>query len=89
MTALRLRAWWAMAPVIAAGVVIVGMGHVRLAGYVVAAGMGFGALLRLVLPRSLSGGLAVRSRVIDVLTMTILGVALAVATFALDLRPRG
>ena len=89
MTALRLRWWWAMAPVVLAGLVIFGWGAVRLAGYVVAAGVGLGALLRLILPTARSGGLAVRSRGVDVLTMAALAIALAVITTTLDLRPRG
>jgi hypothetical protein len=78
-----------MSPVVVAGLVIFAWGNVRLAGYVVAAGMGVGALLRLVLPTGLSGGLAVRSRTIDVLTMAVLGIALAVVTNSLNLHPRG
>jgi hypothetical protein len=89
MTAPRLRWWWAMAPVVVAGVVLFVLGDVRVAGFVVAAGVGLGALLRLVLPTARSGGLAVRSRVVDVLTMAVLAVAMAVVTAALDLRPRG
>jgi hypothetical protein len=44
-------------------------------------------MLRLVLPTARSGGLAVRSRGVDVLTMAALGVGLAVITSVLDLRP--
>jgi hypothetical protein len=63
--------------------------QVRLAGYTVAAGLLLAALLRLVLPASRSGGLVVRSRAVDVLTMAVLGFGLAVITYTLDLRPRG
>jgi hypothetical protein len=63
--------------------------QVRLAGFVLAAGLGLAALLRLVLPASRSGGLVVRSRAVDVLTMAGLGVALAVITAVLDLTPQG
>jgi hypothetical protein len=85
MTALRLRWWWAMAPIVLAGVVLFATGHVRLAGFVVAGGVGFGALLRLVLPTARSGGLAVRSRGVDVLTMAVLAVALFAVTVGLKL----
>jgi hypothetical protein len=64
-------------------------GEIRLAGYLMAAGLGFAALLRLVLPESRSGGLAVRSRLVDVATMAVLGLALAAITWSLDLTPRG
>jgi hypothetical protein len=89
MTAPRLRWWWAMAPIVLAGVLWFGFDRVRLAGFVVAGGIGLGALLRLVLPTARSGGLAVRSRFVDVLTMAVLAVALAAITALLDLRPRG
>ena len=77
-----------MAPVLMAGMTIFALGNVRLAGYVMAAGVGLGAVLRLVLRTSRSGGLAVRSRVIDVVLMTGLALALAVITYSLDLTPR-
>ena len=89
MTPPRLRWWWAMAPVVLVGVLIFAPGHVRLAGFVVAAGIALGALLRLVLPKARSGGLAVRSRGVDVLTMAVLAIALALITAALDLQARG
>ena len=88
MTAPRLGWWWVAAPVMVLGVVIVPFDEVRLAGVVIAAGLGLAALLRLVLPTARSGGLAVRSRGVDVATMAALGLALAVITSVLDLSPR-
>jgi len=88
MTAPRLGWWWLAAPVLVLGVVLFLFDEVRPAGYTIAAGLGLAALLRLVLPTARSGGLAVRSRGVDVLTMAVLGLALAVITSVLDLRPR-
>ena len=85
MTPPRLRWWWAMAPVVLVGVLIFAPGKVRLAGFVVAAGIGLGALLRLVLPTARSGGLAVRSRAVDVLTMAVLAIVLVAITAGLKL----
>ncbi|SES46926.1 Protein of unknown function [Pedococcus cremeus] len=89
MTAPRLGWWWVATPVLLAGMVFFALDQVRTAGYVLAAGLGLAALLRLVLPASRAGGLAVRSRAADVLTMAGLGLVLAVVTRVLDLTPQG
>ncbi len=89
MTIPRLGWWWVATPVLALGIVAFGFGHVRLAGFVLAGGLGIAAVIRAVLPTERSGGLVVRSRVVDVLTMGLLGLALAVITASLDLSPRG
>jgi len=89
VTAPRLGWWWVATPVLLAGLVFFGLDQVRTAGYVLAAGLGLAALLRLVLPASRAGGLAVRSRAADVLTMAGLGLVLAVVTRVLDLTPQG
>lgn len=89
MTAPKLGWWWVATPVLLAGMAFFALDQVRLAGYVLAAGLGLAALLRLVLPASRAGGLAVRSRAVDVLTMTGLCLVLAVITRVLDLTPQG
>jgi hypothetical protein len=89
VTGPRLGWWWLAAPVLLLGVVFFVLDEVLLAGYTIAAGLGLAAVLRLVLPTAHSGGLAVRSRGVDVATMAVLGVALAFITSVLDLRPRG
>ena len=76
-------------PALLLSVVAYSRGEIRLAGDLMAASLGLAALLRLVLPEGRSGGLAVRSRLVDVATMATLGVALAVVTTVLDLTPRG
>jgi len=88
MTAPRLGWWWVPAVVVVAGLVLFVRDEVRTAGFVVAAGVLVGALLRLVLPTNHSGGLAVRSKAVDVLLMTVLGLGLATITAVLDLTPR-
>lgn len=85
MTAPRLGWWWVAAPVLGLGVAVFALDQVRFAGYLIAAGLGLAAVLRLVLPTARAGGLAVRSRAVDVLTMAALGLALAVVTYALVL----
>ena len=89
MTIPRLGWWWVATPVLALGIVAFGFGHVQLAGFVMAGGLLMAALIRAVLPTERSGGLVVRSRVVDVATMALFGVGLAVITASLDLRPRG
>ena len=87
MTAPRLGWWWVATPVLVLSVIAYSRGEITLAGYLMAAGLGLAALLRLVLPEARSGGLAVRSRLVDVATMALLGLGLAVVTSLLDLRP--
>ncbi|HEY7717151.1 MAG TPA: DUF3017 domain-containing protein [Pedococcus sp.] len=87
MSAPRLRWWWAPVPVLLAGLALLAVDRVRLGGYVLAAALALGALLRLVLPASASGGLVVRSRTVDVVTMALLAGALFLVTAVLDLRP--
>lgn len=87
MTAPKLGWWWVATPVMLAGLVLFALDRPRLGGFVLAGGLGLAALLRLVLPPSASGGLVVRSRAVDVVTMALLGGALFVITAVLDLRP--
>jgi hypothetical protein len=87
VTAPKLGWWWAATPVLLVGLLFFALDRARLGGFMVAAGLGLAAGLRLVLPNSASGGLVVRSRAVDVLTMALLGGALFVVTAVLDLRP--
>jgi len=89
VTAPRLGWWWAIAPLLLLGLAVFALGGVRAGGFLVAAAVALAAVLRLVLPTARAGGLAVRSRTADVLTLTALAVALAVVTAVLDLTPRG
>ena len=89
MTAPKLGWWWVATPVLALGLVAYAADRVQLAGYLLAAGAGLAALIRLVLPTARAGGLAVRSRFTDVVLLAGFAVAIAVVTSVLDLRPRG
>ena len=89
MTAPRLGWWWALPPVLLLGLVAIAAHEVRAGGFILAAGVGLAAILRLVLPKARSGGLMVRSRAADVTTLAALAIGLAVVTKVLDLRPRG
>lgn len=75
---------WALLVVLAA--IVVGMiyayfGHWRRAALMVAGALMLGAGLRLVLPREWAGLLVVRRRTLDVTTMSLMGIAIAVVAF--------
>jgi hypothetical protein len=59
------------------GVVAAAQHHWRKGVYVVAAALLLGAVLRLVLPTRRAGTLAVRGKPVDVVTLLVLGAALA------------
>ncbi len=84
----RLGVWWVVALAIVVGVAWAATDHFLRATVTLAVGCLVGALLRLVLPPERAGGLVIRSRVADVLVLTVLGVALLATGFALDLRAR-
>ena len=90
MTSPRLGVWWLCAAglVLGVGIMVVDGSRLRTGGYVVAGSLAAAALLRLLLPRRLAGGLQVRSRAVDVLTLAGLAVAVGVLVTVVDLRPR-
>lgn len=88
MTSAPLGALWLVAGALISGLTLVGFGHVRPGGFVVALTLMVAALLRLMLPRARAGGLVVRSRIADAVFLLGMGLALFVIVFALDLRPR-
>ena len=69
---------WLKALLVALSVVVTVAVNFRLGGYVLATSALFGAAARAVLPEYLCLGLLVRSRRQDVITLFVLGVALAV-----------
>lgn len=76
--------------VLVAGLAIVLIGHRALVGgMVMGAAFLLAALLRLVLPEERAGGLAVRSRAVDLLSLIGLAVAVMVAFALVDWAPRG
>ncbi len=88
MTAQRLVGpWLVLAGVVLVAVGAVVAGHVRLGGYLLAAGFAVSALLRLVLPLRAAGAAAVRSRTTDVVGLSLVAVAAAVLTATLNLTP--
>ena len=88
MTAAPFGALWLIAAALISGMALIGFGHVRTGGLVVAGALVVAAALRSMLPRGPAGGLVVRSRMTDVLFLLGMGVALFVIVIALDLRPR-
>jgi hypothetical protein len=64
--------------VVATGVAMVAADKWRWGLYVVGAGLVLGAALRLLLPVRRVGGLAVRGRFVDVLTLAVFGAAVLV-----------
>lgn len=78
-----LGPWWAVAVVAVAGLwLITAGGHLRIGGFVVAASLVLAAVLRAVLPEARGGGIEIRSRLRDVLTMLV-AAALVFAVFFL------
>jgi hypothetical protein len=82
----KLGWWWVAAPVLVLGLVAFAFDRILLGGYQLAAGAGLAAIIRLVLPRADAGGLAVRSKFVDVTLLLGFAIALAVITSVLDLR---
>jgi hypothetical protein len=64
--------------IVAAGVLIAALHHPRSGMFVVCGGLGFGAVLRLVLSPRNAGSLVVRKRRVDVVVLAGLAVALGV-----------
>lgn len=62
----RLGPWWAVALTAAVGIGLAAVGLIRLGGYVLAAALAVGAVVRALLPRAPAGGIAVRRRWMDV-----------------------
>ena len=88
MSSGRFGALWLVAAALLTGVAVIGFGHVRWGGLVIAGTLVAAGLLRLMLPQPRAGGLVVRSRLADVVFLLAMGLALFVIVFALDLRPR-
>jgi Protein of unknown function (DUF3017) len=89
MTSARIGALWLIAAALTLGLAVIGFGHVRLGGLIVAGATFFAALLRLMVSPARAGGLVVRSRPVDVVFLLVMAVGLFVIVIALDLRPRG
>ncbi|MEO7745177.1 MAG: DUF3017 domain-containing protein [Actinomycetota bacterium] len=79
--------WLALAFLVLVAVGAVVAGHVRLGGYLLAAGFAVSAVLRLALPSRVVGAAAVRSRTTDVVGLALVAVAAAALTATLKLTP--
>jgi hypothetical protein len=79
----RLGLWWVLGGFALAGMgLIVLDGRLRIGGFVIGVGLLVAAVLRLVVPEPHGGGIEVRSRVRDVLTL-VLAAALVFGAFFL------
>lgn len=78
-----LGLWWVLPIGLTVAMVVLFQGGVRPAGYTLAGTLVVAAIARLVLPREAVGGLLVRSRSWDVLTLLALAVAVVVISATL------
>ena len=78
-----LGLWWVLPTGLTIAMVVLFQGGVRPAGYTMAGTLDVAAILRLVLPRATVGGLLVRSRSWDALTLVVLAVAVTVISATL------
>ncbi|WP_338748390.1 DUF3017 domain-containing protein [Janibacter alittae] len=83
-----LAAWWVIAAGVVVGLIFVLTDHVLRATAVLGATLVLAAVLRIVLSTDRAGGLVVRSRVLDVLTLVVLAGLIVVSGFTLDMTPR-
>lgn len=81
-----LGLWWLLPLGLAGALWVLMAGGLRSYGYAMAATLAVAALVRLVVPRALSGGLVVRSRLWDVVSLMALSLAAAVLTASLVIR---
>lgn len=83
----HLNLWWVLAAGIVVGLGFVATHHMWRAWGSFALTLGGCALLRLTLPDPLCGGLVVRRKWVDVTTLAVLAVAVAVVGRSLELSP--
>ena len=85
-----LGVWWPVALLTAAGVLITGLGHIRLGGQLVCGALVVAAVVRLLAqPSRRGGGLVVRSRVFDVVVLLALAIGVLIASATVNLQPYG
>ncbi|USQ77196.1 DUF3017 domain-containing protein [Ornithinimicrobium cryptoxanthini] len=78
-----LGLWWVLPIGLTIAIVVLFQAGVRPAGYTMAGTLVVAAIARLVLPREAVGGLLVRSRSWDALTLVVLAVAVTVISATL------
>lgn len=86
-TTTRLGAWWLVVVGLVIGVLFSATDHHLRATVMLSASCLMGAVLRAILPSEGAGGLVVRRRWLDVLTLVVLGVAVAVIGRSMNLHP--
>ena len=85
-----LGVWWPVAIVVAAGVVTIGLGQIRLGGQVMCGALVAAAVVRLLAqPARRAGGLTVRSRALDVVILLALAIGVLIASATVNLDPGG
>ncbi|MDN5717814.1 MAG: DUF3017 domain-containing protein [Janibacter sp.] len=83
-----LAAWWVIFAGLAVGLAFVLTDHMLRATVSVGAALLLASVLRVALPGSKAGGIAVRGPLVDVVMLVVLGVAVLVSGFTLDLAAR-
>lgn len=83
-----LAAWWVVLAGLVAGLLFVLTDHMLRATVSVGGVLLLAAVLRVILPGSKAGGIAVRGPLVDLVVLVGLGVAVLVAGFTLDLTAR-
>lgn len=80
-----LGIWWLIAFVVAAGVLVMAAGELRLGGQVMGGAFILAGVIRLVRTPRKAGGLTVRSRWMDVTILFLLGIGILVASATVKL----
>lgn len=83
-----LAAWWLIFAGLVVGLLFVLTDHMLRATLTLGASLLLAAVLRLALPGSKAGGIAVRGPLVDVVLLVVLGIAVLVSGFTLDLTAR-
>lgn len=83
-----LATWWVVFAGLVLGLLFILTDHVLRATLCIGGALLLAALVRVTLPGSKVGGIAVRGPLIDVITLVVLGSAVLVAGFTLDLTAR-
>ena len=86
-TTTRLGAWWLVVAGLVVGILFSATDHHLRATVTLSASCLLGAVLRAFLPAERAGGLVVRRRWLDVLTLVVLGVAVGAIGRSMNLHP--
>lgn len=81
-----LGVWWVLPVGLVTALVFWAQGHLRSGGFAMGATLVLAAVLRLLLPRRAAGGLLVRSRTWDVITLLALAAAVTLLSATLVIR---